>query len=52
MNYAYFFKQPMEMIELKLKMLISKNPHLINSLDGSINHPLIRKYSDIPFNDQ
>ena len=40
----------MKMIELKVKMTFSKNPHMINSLDSSNNHPLIRKYSDIPFN--
>ena len=42
----------MEMIELKLNMIISKNPHLINSLNRSINHLLFRKYSNIPFNVQ
>ena len=43
--------QPMSMCERKIKMNIAKNPRLINSLDRNKNHPLIRKYSDIPFND-
>ena len=42
----------MEMIELKMNLIISKNPHLINSLDRSIDPPLIRKYSNIPINIQ
>ena len=45
----YYIKQPMQILELNLKMIINNNPHLINVLDRSINHPLIRKYSNIPF---
>ena len=30
-------------------MIISKNPHLTNSLDGSINQPSSRKISNVPF---
>ena len=40
----------MQLIELKLNMIISENTHLIYSLNGSVNHPLIRKSSNIPFN--
>ena len=35
----------MAAIELKLNMILSKNPNLINSLNRSHVHPLIRKYS-------
>ena len=49
MNYKFYIKQPMEMIELNLNVIILKTPHLINSLHGSINHPSIKKYSIIPF---
>ena len=41
----------MEMIELELNIIVSKNPHLINSLGRSNNHPLIRKYFIVPLND-
>ena len=37
----------MQAIELKSNVNIAKNPHLINSLNRSHNHPLIRKYSHI-----
>ena len=43
MNYKYYSKQPLEMVELKSNMLIAKNPHLITSLNWVNNHPLIRK---------
>ena len=39
----------MEKIELKLNLIIAKNPYLINSLDRSNNHPSTRKNSNIPF---
>ena len=32
-------------------MNIAKNPQMINSLNGGSDHPLIRKYIHIPFND-
>ena len=50
MTYEKHIKRPVEAIELKLNMIIAKNPHLINSLNRSHNHPSIRKYSHIPFN--
>ena len=37
----------MQAIELKLKIIIAKDPHLINSLKRSHSHPLIRKISCI-----
>ena len=52
MNHEFYINQPMNMVELNLNLLIVSNPHLINSKDRSINHPLIRKHSNIPFNIQ
>ena len=49
-TYEYFIKQPMQMVELNLKMIIINNPHPMNALDISINHPLPRKYSNALFN--
>ena len=51
-KYDYYIKQPFEMVELKLNKIFSENPHLINSRDRINNHPLIRKFSNIPFNIQ
>ena len=51
-DYEFYIKQPMQMVESELNMIISENPHLINSLDRSINHTLTRKYSNIPINIQ
>ena len=45
--YDYYITRPMPAVELKLNMIISKNPHLIKSLNRSHVHPLIRKYSYI-----
>ena len=42
--------QPLDMCERKINMSIAKNPQLINLLDQNKKHPLIRKYSHIPFN--
>ena len=49
MTYELFIEQPMQMIELNLNIIIYENRHLINALDKVDNHPLIRKYSRIPF---
>ena len=48
-TYEYYIKQPMQMVELNLNMIINNDPHLINALDRSINHPLLRKYSNVFF---
>ena len=37
-------------VKKKINMNILKNTQLINSLDRNKNHPLIRKYSRIAFN--
>ena len=50
MKYEHYMNQPKSMCERKINMIIAKNLQLINSLDRNKNHPLIRKYSHIPFN--
>ena len=50
MNYESHFKQPMQTDEMTPNMINSKNSHLINALDRSNNHPLIRRNGNIPFN--
>ena len=50
MTYEHYMNQPMQAIELEINMIFAKDPQLINSLDRTKNHPLIRKYSQIPFN--
>ena len=49
MNYEYYIKQPLQMIGLKLNVIFSESPHLVNSLDRSFNYTLLRNYSSIPF---
>ena len=50
MAYEYYINNPMPMVERWINFIIAKNPQLINSLNRNKNHPLIRKYSYIPFN--
>ena len=50
MIYEHYVKQPMQPIELKLNMIIAKNPNLKNSLITSNNHPLFVEYFLLPFN--
>ena len=50
MSYKFCKKQPKHMVEIKLNQLISRNPFLINHLNGNISHPPIREVSLIPFN--
>ena len=47
MSYKHYINQPMSMLERRINMIIAKNPRLINALDRTKNHPLIRKYSHI-----
>ena len=47
MSYKYYINHPMSMLERRINMIIAKNPQLINALDRTKNHPLIRKYSHI-----
>ena len=50
MSYRHYINQPMSMLERRINFIIARNPQLINSLDRNKNHPLINKYSHIPFN--
>ena len=47
MNYHFFIKRPMQMVEFKLNMILDANPHLMNVLDKNISYPLFNKYSYI-----
>ena len=49
MKYKYYLNQPKQLIERRLNMIIAKNPQLIRSLNRGCDHPLIRKYIHIPF---
>ena len=50
MTYEYHITNTMPMVERWINFIFAENPKLINSLDRNKNHPLIRKYSHIPFN--
>ena len=50
MTYKYCMNQPMQAVERQMNMIIAKNPQLINLFKQNKNHPPIRKYSHIPFN--
>ena len=47
MSYKHYINQPMSMLERRINMIIAKNRRLINAIDRTKNHPLIRKYSHI-----
>ena len=47
MTYNYYITRLMPAVDLKLNMIISKNPHLKKSLNRSNIHPLFQKYSYI-----
>ena len=49
-THEIYINNPMPMVERRINFIIANNPQLINSLDRNKNHPLIRKYSHIPFN--
>ena len=50
MTFEQNNNQPKQAFDLKLNMIIAKNPQLIIAVDRNKNHPLIRRYSHIPFN--
>ena len=50
MTYEHYISQPVSMCERKINMNIARTLQLINSFDRNKNHPLIGKYSHIPFN--
>ena len=47
LTYDFYIKHNMCSFKLKMNLILAKNPHLINSLNRSYNHPLTRKYSHI-----
>ena len=49
MTYKYYMNTLMSMLERRINMIIAKNLQLMNCLDRNKNHPIIRKYSHIPF---
>ena len=50
MTFENYINHPMSMCERKINMNIAKIPHLITSLGRNKNHPLIRKFLHITFN--
>ena len=49
-THEFYIKQPMQMVELKMNIIIDFNPHLLNRFDRSVKHLSNRKYSNIPLN--
>ena len=49
-TYGKYMNRPMSKIERQRIFNFAKNPSLINTFDRSKNHPFIRKYPHIPFN--
>ena len=45
----FYIKHNMCALEWKLSDMIKKNKNLINKLDRSKQHRLIRKFSNVPF---
>ena len=45
MTYKLYDQRQLLMVELRLNMIIEGNPYLINALDRTVNHHLIRGYS-------
>ena len=45
-----YLNQPMHMCERVIKMIIAKNPRLINVSDRNKSHSLLTKVSQNPFN--
>ena len=46
-RYKHYNEKPMSMLERRINYIFAKNPQLINK---NHNHPLIRKYPNINFN--
>ena len=46
-RYKHYIDKPMSKLERRINYIITKNPELINQKH---NHPLIRKYPNIKFN--
>ena len=41
MIYKYYMNQPLRSVELRINMVIAKNPQLTNLFNRNKNHPLI-----------
>ena len=50
LTYDFYIKHNMCALEWKLNAIINKNKNLINKLDRSEHHLLIRNFSNVPFN--
>ena len=48
MTYFMYMNCPMSAVERKININLNKNPDLINTFDGAIDHPMIRRFSFIP----
>ena len=49
MSCKSFIKQRKHMVQINLNHILSRIPHSINALDRGVSHPLIRKFSHIPY---
>ena len=49
MSYDFYIKHNMHTVEWKLNAMVNKNKILINKLDRTKRHPLIRKFCHVPF---
>ena len=47
MTYEYYINRPMQAVEMKLNMLIARNPELMKVIGDSKDNPLIRQHSHI-----
>ena len=45
----FYNKQPMQMVDMKMNMLINNNLHRINALDRNTSHLLLGKYYHTSF---
>ena len=50
MSYDFYIKHNMHDVEWKLNAMVNRKKNLINKIDRSKYHPLIRKFSHVPFN--
>ena len=45
----FYSKEPLQMVDLKMNMIIDDKPHFKNANERSVKHASIRKYSYAPF---
>ena len=48
-TYYFYMNTPMSAVEQKININLNKNPGLIKVFDRTIDHPMIRKLSFVPF---